>query len=345
MITTGMQGAQSAVSVGVLGTGSYVPSHIVSNDEVGAPAGVDHDWIFGKTGIRNRRWAKPDEATSDLAVIAGRAALESAGIRADQLSLIVVATSTPDQPQPPTAAVVAGELGADHGTAAFDVNGVCTGFLFALTTAQTMLAATAGEGYALVIGADVYSRILNPEDRRTTILFGDGAGAVVLGPSAGQERGVLANRLASYAADRHLIEVPGGGSRIPTTPDTLAAGLQYFTMNGRGVRDFVADNVPPAIRAFLAERDLTPADLAHFVPHQANGRMLETLSAELAVGADRPLSLTTWTTYEEYGNTGSASVPITLDRAARSGRLTAGDLVLLAGFGGGMALGLSLIRW
>ncbi|MFF3212600.1 3-oxoacyl-ACP synthase III family protein [Streptomyces sp. NPDC002886] len=343
-----MHGAQNSVPVGVLGTGSYVPSHIVSNDEVGAPAGVDHDWIHGKTGIRNRRWAKSDEATSDLAVIAGREALESAGIRATQLSLIVVATSTPDQPQPPTAAVVAAELGADQGTAAFDVNGVCTGFLFALTTAQSMLAAAGGGGYALVIGADVYSRILNPTDRRTTILFGDGAGAAVLGTPAeyepgsqpGPERGVLANRLASYAADRHLIEVPGGGSRIPTTAETLAEGLQYFTMNGRGVRDFVADNVPPAIRGFLAEHGLTPADLDHFVPHQANGRMLDNLSVDLGVGEGR-----TWTTYEEYGNTGSASVPITLDRAARSGRLNAGDLVLLAGFGGGMALGLSLIRW
>ncbi|MET9323154.1 beta-ketoacyl-ACP synthase 3 [Streptomyces sp. NPDC003038] len=340
MITTGIHGARNSLSVGVLGTGSYVPAHVVSNDEVGAPAGVDHEWIFGKTGIRNRRWAKADEATSDLAVIAGRAALESAGIRAAQLSLIVVATSTPDQPQPPTAAVVAAELGADQGTAAFDVNGVCTGFLFALATAQSMLAAAAGNGYALVIGADVYSRILNPEDRRTTILFGDGAGAVVIGRTAGAGRGILSNRLASYAADRHLIEVPGGGSRIPTTAETLAQGLQYFTMNGRGVRDFVAENVPPAVREFLAEQDLTPADLAHFVPHQANGRMLESLSAELGVGAGR-----TWTTYEEYGNTGSASVPITLDHAARSGRLTAGDLVLLAGFGGGMALGLSLIRW
>lgn len=314
MITTGIHGVRNAVSVGVLGTGSYVPSHVVSNDEVGAPAGVDHEWIFGKTGIRNRRWAKPDEATSDLAVIAGRAALESAGIRAAQLSLIVVATSTPDQPQPPTASVVAAELGADHGTAAFDVNGVCTGFLFALTTAQSMLAATAAGGYALVIGADVYSRILNPEDRRTTILFGDGAGAVVIGPSTGEDRGVLANRLASHASDRHLIEVPGGGSRIPATAETLAEGLQYFTMNGRGVRDFVTAHVPPAIREFLAEHDLTPADLAHFVPHQANGRMLESLSAELGVDADR-----TWTTYEEFGNTGAASVPITLDRAARSG--------------------------
>ncbi|KMO96685.1 ketoacyl-ACP synthase III [Streptomyces roseus] len=340
MITTGNHGARNAFSVGVLGTGSYVPAHVVSNEEVGAPAGVDHEWILGKTGIRERRWAKPDEATSDLAVIAGRAALESAGIRARQLSLIVVATSTPDQPQPPTASVVADELGADQGTAAFDVNGVCTGFLFALTTAQGMLAASSGEGYALVIGADVYSRILNREDRRTTILFGDGAGAVVLGPVAGEDRGVLANRLASYAADRHLIEVPGGGSRIPATPEILAEGLQYFTMNGRGVRDFVAENVPPAIAAFLSERGLTPADIAHFVPHQANGRMLENLSEEIGVGIDR-----TWTTYERYGNTGSASVPITLDRAARSGRLNEGDLVLLAGFGGGMALGLSLIRW
>ncbi|TLQ42464.1 3-oxoacyl-ACP synthase III family protein [Streptomyces marianii] len=339
MITTGTaRSGRPSSGTAILGTGSCLPSHVVNNTEVGAGAGVTDSWIRGKTGIRNRRRAKPDEATSDLAVVAGRAALEAAGVRASELALVIVATSTPDYPQPPTACVVADGLGATAGTAAFDVNAVCSGFLFALNTAEQMLKG-ADSRYALVIGADIYSRILNPEDRRTAVLFGDGAGAVVIGP-ARQGRGLVAGRLASFAADRDLIEVAGGGSRFPATAETLAAGLQYFTMNGRGVRDFVNTNVVPAISAFVTDAGHRVEDLAHFVPHQANGRMLDDMSAALGVPDGR-----TRVSYEEFGNTGAASVPVTLDLAARSGELADGDLVLLAAFGGGMAMGLSLLTW
>lgn len=339
MISTGTARAgRTAGGIAILGTGSCLPSHVVGNDEVGAAAGVTDEWIRHKTAIRSRRRAKPDEATSDLAIAAGRAAMEAAGITAADLSLVVVATSTPDQPQPPTASIVADGLGAGHGAAAFDVNAVCSGFVFALNAAQHILAGS-DSPYALVIGADVYSRILDPADRRTAILFGDGAGAVVLGP-ARPGRGLLAGRLAGFGAERDLIEVPAGGSRLPATPETLAAGLHYFTMNGRGVRDFVAETVAPAITAFVREAGYTAADIDQFVPHQANGRMLDDLSATLGIGDGH-----TRTTYEEYGNTGSASVPITLDHAFRAGRLSDGDLVLMAAFGGGMAMGLSLLRW
>ncbi|WP_425559664.1 3-oxoacyl-ACP synthase III family protein [Kitasatospora terrestris] len=311
----------------------------MTNSEVGEPAGVTGEWIHAKTGILNRRRAKDDEATSDLAVIAARAALENAGLTPSDLSLIVVATSTPDSPQPPTACLVADELGCDAGTAAFDVNAVCSGFVFALTTAERILR-DSGSQYALVIGADVYSRILNPADRKTAILFGDGAGAVVLGPAAGPDRGLLAGRLASFGADRHLIEVPAGGSRLPATAETVSEGLHWFRMNGRGVRDFVNAEVPPAVRTFLADAGVTPDQIARFVPHQANGRMLEELAEPIGIPFERFS-----TSFQEYGNTGSASVAVTLDLAARSGQLNPGDLVLLAGFGGGMAMGLALLRW
>ncbi|PZT75375.1 3-oxoacyl-ACP synthase [Streptomyces sp. AC1-42W] len=321
----------------MLGTGSWLPSHVVTNDEVGAPAGVDHDWILGKTGIRERRWAKPDEATSDLAAAAGLAALEAAGILGSELSLVVVATSTPDQPQPPTASAVADAVGAGFGTTAFDLNAVCSGFVFALAAAERMLRGT--DGYALVIGADIYSRILDRHDRRTTILFGDGAGAVVLGPADGTGR-MHGARLTGFGADRDLIQVPAGGSRLPASEQTLREGMHHFVMNGRAVRDFVAQQVPPAISMFLADNGMRPQDVDHFVPHQANGRMLENLARGVGIPLDR-----THTTFEEYGNTGSASVPVTLDRAARSGAVKQGDLVLLAGFGGGMAMGLALLTW
>ncbi|MCX3061834.1 3-oxoacyl-ACP synthase III family protein [Streptomyces beihaiensis] len=338
-MTTGTHPAQrgtrqATLPVGILGTGSCLPSRIITNDEVGAPAGVDDAWIHSRTGIRARRWAKPDEATSDLAAAAGRAALEDAGVRGSELSLVVVATSTPDSPQPPTASAVADGVGAGLGAAAFDVNAVCSGFVFALTTAERMLR-DAG-GYALVVGADIYSRILDPHDRRTAILFGDGAGAVVLGPSAAARP--LSARLAGFGADRDLIQVPAGGSRLPASADTLRDGQHYFTMNGRAVREFVAGRVAPAIRAFLRDHAVDPADIDHFVPHQANGRMLQDLAARVGVPADRMR-----TTVETYGNTGSASIPVTLDAAARRGEARPGDRVLMAGFGGGMAMGLALL--
>ncbi|MER5972451.1 ketoacyl-ACP synthase III [Streptomyces sp. NPDC002055] len=321
---------------GVIGTGSYVPSRVMTNKDMSALAGVSEVAILRKTAIRERRWAKPEEATSDLAVAAARAALEQAGITAAELGLIVVATSTPDSPQPATACVVADELGAGHGTAACDVNSVCSGFTFALSIAERMLGDTSAD-YALVIGADVYSRILSPTDRRTIVLFGDGAGAVVLGPG-GRQR-LISTRLASFASARELIGVPGGGSRMPATEETLRDGMQYFSMNGRGVTEFVETQVVPGIRDFLKDNGVTEDDIAHFVPHQANGRLLESMSDQLGIPPARMA-----TTVTEYGNTGAASVPITLDRLSRSGAVAPGDLTLLAAFGGGMSMGLTLMR-
>ncbi|MEU6995004.1 ketoacyl-ACP synthase III [Streptomyces sp. NPDC046465] len=322
-------------TISVLGTGARVPDRIVSNDEVGAPAGVDGEWIVRKTAIRERRWAAPGEATSHLAAAAGRAALEAAGITAAQLSLIVVATSTPDRPQPPTAVFVQQQLGA-LGAAAFDVNAVCSGSVFALSVVEGMLSKTGG--HALVIGADVYSRILNPADRKTVVLFGDGAGAMVLGPGPGPKIRHVA--LHTFGDLSDLIQVPAGGSRIPPDQAALDAGLQYFAMDGREVRRFVVEQLPQLTKQFLHEAGVAPDDIAHFVPHQANGVMLDTVIEDLSLSR-----ATTHLTLEEYGNTGAASIPITLDAAARKGAFGPGDLVLLAGFGGGMAAGLALLEW
>ncbi|MGK4581625.1 3-oxoacyl-ACP synthase III family protein [Kitasatospora sp. HPMI-4] len=338
MTSTSQGSGGKPLSIGILGTGSYLPGHVVTNDEVGAPAGVDDEWITRKTGIRTRRWAKPDEAASDLAVIAGRAALERAGITAAELSLILVATSTPDEPHAPTATAVAHQLDAPPQAAAFDVNSLCSGFVFSLAMAEHSLLA-AGGGHALVIGSDVYSRVLNPADRRTTPLLGDGAGAAVLGP-VGEGRGIVATRLLSFGAQRDLTRIPAGGSRIPASVRTVEDGLHYFTMDGRGVRAFVMENVPSAIRKFLDDIGLPAGELDHLVPHQANGRMLEELQQELGIPTARM-----HTTVDRYGNTAAASVPITLDAAVRSGAIRPGETVLLAGFGGGMAAGFALLRW
>lgn len=329
--------ASAVTGVSVLGLGSHVPSRVVTNDEVGEPAGVDSDWIVGKTGIHQRRWAGPDEATSDLAAAAARRALADAGIRPDQLTLLVVATSTPDQSQPPTAAFVQKTLGACN-AAVFDVNAVCSGFTFALGVVSQMVAATGG--LALVIGADIYSRILNPKDRRTVILFGDGAGAAIVGQSAahGGHR-LLGTSLHSFGDLSDMIGVPAGGSRMPLGPG-VEDDLRFFTMDGRGVRAFVTEKLPAMIRAFLRKNGVGVEDVQHFVPHQANAVMLRDLVHSLQMP-----NAQTHLTVERLGNTGSASIPITLAAASARGQLGRGDLVLLAGFGGGMAVGLSLLRW
>ncbi|MGG8407628.1 ketoacyl-ACP synthase III [Streptomyces sp. 12297] len=322
-------------TVGVLGTGSFLPDRVVGNDEVGARAEVGAEWILAKTGIRNRRYAGPTEATSDLAARAARAALDDAGIRAGQLDYIVVATSTPDHPQPATAAIVQDLIGAE-GAAAFDVNAVCTGFLFALNAAAGMLPKG---GYGLVIGADIYSRIIDPTDRRTAILFGDGAGAVVIGPVP-EPYGLVATRLRTFGEQHRTIRVPAGGSRMPARLQPSDDPAHYFAMHGRAVREFVTEQLPPAVKEILAVSGLAPDDVQHFVPHQANGQMLAEIAPSLGLTAARHHLVV-----EEYGNTGAASVPVTLDAARRAGAFRTGDNLLLAAFGGGMSMGTTLLRW
>ncbi|MGQ7294851.1 3-oxoacyl-ACP synthase III family protein [Quadrisphaera sp. KR29] len=328
----------TAGAVGIIGTGSYLPPVVVPNAPVAAAAGVDADWIERKTLIRERRHALPGQATSDLAVEAARRALEDAGVLAADLAVVVVSTSTPDSPQPPTASLVQQALGAD-GAAAFDVNAVCSGFVYALEVARSLLVA-AGDGRpALVVGADVYSRILDPSDRRTAVLFGDGAGAVVLGAvPAGQELGRAV--LHGVGSRSELISVPAGGSRRPASAQTLAAGEHWFRMDGRGVREFVEEHVPGLVGEVLAGAGWEPSSVDHVVPHQGNGVMLAALAGSLGLPRARM-----HTTVEELGNTGSASVPVTLDAARRSGALRPGERVLLLAFGGGMNLAGVACTW
>ncbi|MFR9730625.1 3-oxoacyl-ACP synthase III family protein [Saccharopolyspora sp. MS10] len=323
------------LGVGILGTGSHVPSRVVGNTEVGTLAGVDDEWIRRKTGIRERRYAAEDEATSDLAVAAARRALEDAGADVAELSLVVVATSTPDSPQPPTAAVVAHRLGAPARAAAFDLNAVCSGFVFALDLARRHVAEG---GLALVIAAEVYSRVIDPADRRTAVLLGDGAGAAVLGPVPG-DRGVLGARLSSYGELAGVVRVEAGGSRVPTSAATIAAGMHHFRMEGRAVVEFVRGRVPPEVERLLADAELAPADVDHVITHQANGHLIRALVEDLGLPAAR-----LHTTVERYGNTGAASSAITLDQARRCSDAQAGAIALLVTFGGGMSVAVALLR-
>ncbi|TDC26043.1 beta-ketoacyl-ACP synthase III [Streptomyces sp. 8K308] len=321
---------------GIVGVGSHLPSQVVSNSVVAARAGVTPEWIVRKTTIRERRYAGQYEATSDLAVKAAEAALADAGITADQLGWVLVATSTPDQPQPATACLVQHQIGA-HRAAAFDINAVCAGFVFALAAGARLMSGTGG--YGLVIGADVYSRIIDPSDRKTAILFGDGAGAVVLGPVP-RDRGFVGGGMSSRGDLSGLIRVEAGGSRVPASKESVIDGSHHFRMDGRGVREFVTDQLPVAVANVLDANGLIGDDVDHFVPHQANGALLADVWPLLGLGRARQVL-----TVERHGNTSAASIPIALDHARRDGTFADGDLLLLAGFGGGMSVATALIRW
>ncbi|TDD92492.1 3-oxoacyl-ACP synthase III family protein [Actinomadura rubrisoli] len=326
------------VCIGILSTGSYLPARVVGNDEIAGSAGVSAEWIVRKTGIAERRRAATHEASSDLAATAALRALDQAGLSPAQVDYVVVATSTPDHPQPATASIVQHLIGAES-AGAFDMNAVCSGFVYALMVTERLLRGDGGGGYGVVVGVDIYSRILDYSDRRTAALFGDGAGAVVLGPVSNGAG--LADALLMSRGDLHsLIQVPAGGSRLPASESTLEQGRHFFTMDGRGVRDFVREQLPGAVRELLRRGRVRADEVRHFIPHQANGAMLADLVPTLGLTAAH-----THLTVDRYGNTGAASIPITLDAAYRRGSIGPGDLVLLAGFGGGMSVGASLVRW
>ncbi|WP_055712774.1 3-oxoacyl-ACP synthase III family protein [Streptomyces torulosus] len=325
-------------SIGILGTGSYLPKEEITNEEIARRVpGITAEWIGRRTLITGRRYAAPDEATSDLARHAALAALDDADVTADRIDHLIVATSTGDAPLPPTSSLVQNALGA-HRAAAFDINIACAGFIYALDVARALVAQRPGT-LALVIGADLYSRFLDYGDRGTAVLLGDAAGAAVIG-AVPEQRGILDVELAGRGDAHELIWIEGGGSRVPASADTVANGGHYLRMIGRGVADFVMHNVPPMIDPLLRRTGTTRDQIAHFVPHQANGVLLGELVERCGLTGAR-----THTPLVTYGNMGAASVPVALDEASRAGLLHDGELLLLAGFGAGMAAGLCLLRW
>ncbi|MGN9843367.1 3-oxoacyl-ACP synthase III family protein [Nonomuraea sp. H19] len=324
-------------STGILGTGSYLPKEEVANEEVAAKAGVTAEWIQRKTQISSRRHAAPDEATSDLAIRAARNALSQARVDIGQIGYIIVSTSTGDSPQPPTSYLVQDALGG-RGAACFDINVVCSGFVYALALAHSLVELRPGT-YALVVAADVYSRILDATDRRTAVLFGDGAGAAVVGPVP-ERSGIIGFDLSSDGSASQLIRVEAGGSRLPASHETVEAGDHFFRMDGRGVLNYVMEHVPPVLESLMVRAGFQPHEVDVFVPHQANGVMVTELVERAGLTGARIAR-----TLERYGNVGSASVPVALDEANRSGLIKDGDLVLLAGFGGGMSIGACLLHW
>ncbi|MGI5169607.1 3-oxoacyl-ACP synthase III family protein [Spirillospora sp. CA-253888] len=328
----------------IRGTGSYLPGPPVPSAKLSRALGLADDWIEGRTGIRHRHHAADGQAASDLAARAAERALHAAGLRPDDIGLIVLGTSTPDELGPSTACRVQALLGA-HRAAALDVAAACTGFVYGLQTAIGWLATrhgTARHGaarHALVIGVEVYSRFLDPGDRATAALFGDGAAAAVVGPVPAPY-GIASLELGSDGTRADDVLIPAGGSRAPASPATLAARGHTIHMDGRAVRDFITDVLPRLVREGTEPAGIKPADLALVVPHQPNPKMVAAVAA--GIGLDPGQIVITG---HAVGNIGAASLPYALDRAVRTCGIAPGELVLLAGFGAGLTWGHALIRW
>ena len=329
------------MGIQVSGIGGYVPAKTLTNLELAMQVDTSDEWIITRTGIVERRISAPDEAPSDLACEAALRCLAQAGVDKSAVDLVIVACATPDQSQPAVACMVQEKLGISGGQCpAFDVNSVCAGFVFALNVAQgMMLTDRARYRNVLVIGTDTFSKILNWKDRRTCVFFGDGAGAVLLSQAEGEDRRFHFH-LGSDGRGREYIAVPGGGTRLPISPDVVEKRLNKFVMNGPKVWEFAVNTVPETIRSLLREHNLVPSDLDLLILHQSNLRMLEAIMKNLELPMEK-----TVTTVETYGNTAAASIPLTLDKAWRTGHLHAGSRVVLCGFGGGLSWGTALVRW
>jgi 3-oxoacyl-[acyl-carrier-protein] synthase-3 len=323
-------------AVGILGTGSRVPDKVVTNFDLEQQLDTSDEWIRTRTGISARRIACEGEATSDLAIVAAKRALENAKVGIAEIDLIVVATCTPDHLFPATAVLVQEALGANR-CAAFDLNAVCSGFSYALDVVSQMVA-TGAYNKALVIGADVMSRTVDWTDRSTCVLFGDGAGAVVVG--AVDQGGILGSALGADGKGASLLYMPAGGYREQSTPATLAARRNCMVMNGREVYKFAVHVMGDAALQALDKVGLTAEDVSLFIPHQANIRIIDSAAKRLGLSPDK-----VFVNLDQYGNTSAASIPLALDEAARAGRIRSGDVVVTVGFGAGLTWGANVIRW
>jgi 3-oxoacyl-[acyl-carrier-protein] synthase-3 len=322
----------------IVGTGSYAPAKVVTNAELEKLVDTSDQWIQERTGIKERHVAGPEEASSDLALQAARKALEMAGLAATDVELIVVGTITPDYPFPSAAAVIQGKLG-NKKAFAFDVSAACAGSLYALSVADRFVASGSVKN-ALVIGVDTLTRITNWKDRNTCILFGDGAGAMVLTPTDDPRRGICTTRLHTDGSLVNILLQPGGGSKDPISAEMVAAGRQFVTMNGREVYKVAVRSLVDSCNEVLAAEGLGNSDVTHVIAHQANKRILDATLERLQIPASK-----CWMNLEKYGNTSAASVPMTLDEANRAGWFKPGDVILTMAIGGGMAWGASVIRW
>lgn len=321
----------------VLSTGSGLPGRVVTNDYFSYLVEDADNWIFSRTGIRERRFVAPDEATSDLATRAARNALERGEIAPAELDCIIVGTSTADMILPATACMVQKNIGAVNAFA-FDMNAVCSSFIYAIEIADNFIR-SGKYRKILVIGADTYSKVLDFQDKTTCPLFGDGAGAVILGVSE-ERKGIIQSIVKSDGNGWELIQVPSSGSRKPITAETIAMRENTFKMEGKPVFVFATDIIPKIIEEVTAKAGITPDQIDHIIPHQANVRIIDFISKKLGFPKDKFLL-----NLDRYGNTAAASVGLVLDESLRNGVIKTGEKVLMMGFGGGLSWGGILIEF
>lgn len=322
----------------ILGTGAYAPQRVLTNAELETMVATNSDWIVSRTGIRERRIAAGDEATSDLAAAAARKALAFAGVSPDQIDMIIVATVTGDTPTPSCAAHVQALLGAKN-ACAFDIGAACAGSLYGLTIADQFIRSGAMR-HVLVIGAETLSRFVDWTNRETCVLFGDAAGALLLAASDEPDRGLLASTLRTDGALTGILGIFGGGSRRPFSAELLEDNGAKIKMRGREVYKFATRVLPEVVAETLTRAGLKTADVTHVISHQANLRILEYAMETLGLPLDK-----CWINIDRYGNTSSASMPITLDEANRAGKIKKGDVIAMMAMGAGMTWGGAIWRW
>ena len=323
-------------AISITGIGAYAPERVVTNDDLSKLMDTSDEWIVERTGIHERRVAADDQALSDIALPAARAALAQAGLEAGTIDLLIVATITPDMAFPSAGAIIADELGATD-AAAYDLSAGCTGFMYAVAQGYGMVAAGLAR-HALVVGGDVLSRILDWSDRGTAVLFGDGAGAVVL--ERVSEGGFLGFELGADGSGGPQLYLPAGGSRSPATAETVAEHKHYVQMNGREVFKFATRVLVTSAEKVLAECGKTIDDVDVYIPHQANVRIIDHAAEKLGIPKEKIV-----VNVERYGNTSSGSIPLALADAQAEGRLQEGALVLMTGMGAGLTWGSGLIEW
>lgn len=320
----------------IKGVGHAVPPRVLTNADLEALVETDNEWILQRTGIRERRIADENTATSDIALAAARAALANAGVAPGDLDLIIVATVTPDHAFPATACLIQRELEA-WGAAAFDLEAACTGFIYGLSIADQFIR-TGTYRTVLVVAADILSKITDYTDRNTCILFGDGAGAAVL--QGGEEPGLLALEIGADGRGGELLVQPAGGSRTPASAETVAARQHFIKMAGREVFKFAVKIMEESSLRVLEQAGLGPDDVDVLVPHQANLRIIDSACKRLGINQDKVL-----VNLDRYGNMSAASIPVALSEASALGKIKPGDNVLLVGFGGGLTWGAAAIQW
>lgn len=319
----------------VTGVGAYVPERVVTNEDMAKIVETSDEWIRTRTGIRERRFVSEGEASSDLGAHAARAAMDDAGLGPDDIDLLIVGTSSPDMIMPSTACLVQAKLGLS--CPAYDVMAACTSFVYAIHSAATAIESGRARR-VLVVGADALSRIVDFSDRRTCVLFGDGAGAFVL--EASEEAGVLGIDMGSDGTRPEVLQVPAGGSAMPATAETIESRLHFLQMNGQEVFKFAVRAIPATTKKALASSKLSVDDITWLVPHQANQRILDTAADRLKLPHERVFS-----NIECLGNTSAASIPLAVNDLYTSGNLRQGDVLALVGFGAGLTWGAAIVRW